>query len=110
MSSLKLKGHFWIENNRGQVIGPGKKKLLEEIDRTGSIKAAAKAMNMSYRHAWEMTNTMNKNNSKPLLEKAIGGTKGGGTRLTKEGIKLIKTYEKVFKQFEIFKSRINKSL
>ena len=108
--SLEFKAHFWIEYHKGQVIGPGKKRLLEEIEKTGSIKSAAKAMKMSYRHAWEMTNTMNRNNAKPVVEKVTGGIKGGGTQLTKEGKKLIKVYEKAFKQFEVFKIRINKSL
>lgn len=42
MSSLRLKGNIWIENSKGHVMGPGRKKLLEAIRITGSIKLAAK--------------------------------------------------------------------
>lgn len=110
MSSLKVKGTLWIENSKGQVMGPGKKKLLEAIQKTGSIRAAAIEMKMSYRHAWEMTNTMNQIYSKPVIKKIAGGTNGGGTRLTKEGEKLIATYEKLFKEFEKFKSKLNETI
>ena len=110
MSSLKLNGNLWIENGKGQVIGPGKKMLLEAIQNTGSIKSAAKAMKMSYRHAWEMTNTMNRIYSKPVIEKIAGGINGGGTRLTKEGELLIATYNKLFEAFEEFKTQMNTTI
>lgn len=108
--SLKIKGTLWIENEKGQVMGTGRKKLLEAIRNTGSIKSAAKEMKMSYRHAWEMANTMNKIYAKPLVEKIAGGANGGGTRLTVEGEKLITTYEKLFGEFEKFKTEINKTI
>ena len=110
MSELKIKGNLWIENNKGQVIGPGKKQLLEAIRMTGSIRSAAKTMKMSYRHAWEMTNSLNRMNAKPIIEKVAGGANGGGTRLTKEGERLIATYEKLFKAFEKFKVKLNKTI
>ncbi len=108
MSSLKIKSNLWIENDKGPVMGPGKKKLLEAIQETGSIKLAAIAMKMSYRHAWEMTNSLNKVSAKPIIEKVTGGVNGGGTKVTKEGERLIATYEKIVKEFEKFKTKMNK--
>jgi molybdate transport system regulatory protein len=35
-------------------LGPGKVALLERIAREGSISAAGRSMNMSYRRAWEL--------------------------------------------------------
>lgn len=67
-------------------------------------------MNMSYRHAWGMANDMNRTYAKPLLEKSVGGLNGGGTRLTKEGEKLITKYEKLIKEFEKFKAKLNQSI
>ena len=84
MSSFKFKGHFWIENHNGEVIGPGKERLLEETEKTGSIKSAAKGMKMSYRHTWKMADTKNWNNSKQKVEKVAGGFKGSATQLSKE--------------------------
>lgn len=108
MQSLKIKGIFWLENSRGHVIGPGRKRLLEEIQASGSIKSAAKKMKMSYRHAWEMLNSMNKCYSKPLIIKTTGGVNGGGTKLTDEGKKLISTYETLYKEFEKFRKKSDK--
>ena len=34
------------------AMGPGKAELIERIDKSGSISAAARAMGMSYRRAW----------------------------------------------------------
>lgn len=110
MSSLRINGNLWIENDNGQIIGPGKKMLLEAIQSTGSIKSAAKAMKMSYRHAWEMTNAMNRIYSKPVIEKMVGGINGGSTRLTKEGEILIETYNKLFEAFEAFKTKMNETI
>ena len=107
MSTLKIKGHIWIENGNGHVIGPGGKELLEAIRKTGSIKSAAKTMQMSYRHAWEMLSSMNKISSKPLIEKSAGGFNGGGTCLTKEGERLISIYENLTVEFTKFKKQLN---
>jgi molybdate transport system regulatory protein len=110
MSTLKIKGSIWLENSKGQIIGPGKKKLLEAIQQTGSIKAAAKSMKMSYRQAWEITNTINRIYSKPVVEKSAGGLSGGGTRLTKEGEELIAVYKKIIAAFDEFKVKLNQSI
>lgn len=108
--SLKIKGTLWIENEKGQAIGPGRKQLLEAIKNTGSIKSAARKMKMSYRHAWEMANMMNKIYASPVIEKIAGGTNGGGTQLTEKGENLIAAYERLFREFEKFKTEINKTI
>ena len=41
------------------AMGPGKAALIEHIDATGSISAAARAMDMSYRRAWQLVEAMN---------------------------------------------------
>jgi molybdate transport system regulatory protein len=55
--------HFDAENK----IGPGKIELLEQIDRTGSISAAGRAMNMSYRRAWLLVDAMNRTFHAPVV-------------------------------------------
>ena len=54
-------------------VGPGKIALLEEVDRTGSISAAGRALGMSYRRAWMLIDTMNKCCAKPVLSTLTGG-------------------------------------
>ena len=62
-------------------IGPGKIELLEHIATFGSISAAARGMEMSYKHAWDLVEDMNRVFGKPLVAAQTGGRKGGGARL-----------------------------
>ena len=53
---------FRIRINKGDeiAVGPGKIALLEAIIDTGSITAAAKQLDMSYRRAWLLVDEMNR--------------------------------------------------
>lgn len=74
------------------AIGPGKADLLEAIDRTGSISAAARAMRMSYRRAWLLVDTMNACFRAPLVTTEKGGREGGGAVLTLTGRRALRSY------------------
>jgi molybdate transport system regulatory protein len=74
------------------AVGPGKIDLLEAIEATGSITAAAKALGMSYRRAWLLVDTMNRCFESPVVEAEAGGRRGGGTRLTPLGDELVRRY------------------
>lgn len=67
------------------AMGPGKADLLDAIAREGSISGAARTMDMSYRRAWLLTDTMNRCWSEPLVETTPGSAKGGGARVTPFG-------------------------
>jgi molybdate transport system regulatory protein len=99
---VKVLGNIWIEGKDGAFIGVGRMKLLEKIKRHGSITVAARSMKMSYRQAWELVDSMNRQSPIPLVETAAGGLGGGGTRVTKEGDKAIKYYKKLLSHFERF--------
>jgi molybdate transport system regulatory protein len=81
-------------------IGHGKIKLIELIASTGSISAAARAMNMSYRRAWLLINDVNCMFDVPIIETQLGGKGGGHARLTENGEKLISLYRKIEKQMQ----------
>jgi len=66
-------------------IGPGKIALLEAIEETGSISAAARALDMSYKRAWDLVEETNTIFGKPVVSAKTGGKKGGGAELTKFG-------------------------
>ena len=70
-------------------MGPGKADLLEAIHQYGSISVAAKHMNMSYRRAWELVNTMNLCFVEPLVRTSPGGIHGGGAQLTELGFHVL---------------------
>ena len=76
--------------------------LLNLICEHGSISAAAKILGISYKAAWEAVEEVNSLSAKPLLERSIGGEKGGGTVLTVHGLKVmkhIKHFEDAFQDF-----------
>ena len=90
-----VKNRIWIIDQEGTFLAEGRIELLKHIATTGSISKAAKAMNMSYKKAWEMVNSMNKSAKEPLLVKAIGGVKGGGSQLTDYGKEVIEKYQQL---------------
>jgi molybdate transport system regulatory protein len=77
------------------AIGPGKIRLLELIDETGSISAAGRAMEMSYRRAWLLLDELNHMFRQPVATTAHGGLSGGGAKLTRFGRQLVDGYRKM---------------
>ena len=59
-------------------IGPGKIQLLEKIDEFGSISAAGRAMDMSYKRAWDLVDEINRICRQAAVERQTGGKNGGG--------------------------------
>lgn len=74
------------------AMGPGKAALLEAIDRTGSISGAARDLEMSYRRAWLLVDTMNQCFKQPLVSTETGGQKGGGAHVTEFGQDVLRRY------------------
>ena len=74
------------------MIGPGKAELLERIDRCGSIAAAGREMNMSYKRAWELIGTLNTMFREPVVDSTRGGPGGGGAVLTQAGREVLTLY------------------
>jgi len=81
-----------IEFEGPHSLGPGKVQLLEAVEAHGSISAAARSMQMSYRHAWEMLDDLNQCFRQPVIETETGGRTGGGARVTDFGRGLIRRY------------------
>ena len=74
------------------AMGPGKAALIEQIDAAGSISAAARAMNMSYRRAWQLVEAINASFREPVVVTATGGKRGGGARVTDYGRALVASF------------------
>ncbi|PKO63227.1 MAG: LysR family transcriptional regulator [Betaproteobacteria bacterium HGW-Betaproteobacteria-17] len=77
------------------ALGPGKVQLLEAIRDTGSIAAAGRSMNMSYKRAWHLVDTMNRCFKSPLVEASKGGAHGGGAALTPLALEVIALYRRL---------------
>ena len=76
-------------------IGPGKIQLLENIQKFGSISAAGRAMDMSYKRAWDLVDEINRVCRQAAVERQTGGKNGGGAMLTPFGAALVARYRKI---------------
>jgi molybdate transport system regulatory protein len=74
------------------AVGPGKIRLLELIEETGSISAAGRAMDMSYRRAWLLVDELNRLFKHKVATTRLGGKTGGGAALTGFGKSLVAEY------------------
>ena len=91
-ASPRLKPRLRLYCGTDIAFGPGKAELLELIDATGSISAAARKMHMSYRRAWQLVETMNRCFEEPLVVTSKGGSGGGGARLSELGEEVLRLY------------------
>src|ERR1700755_118857 len=81
-------------------IRPGKIQLLEKIHTCGSISAAGRAMDMSYKRAWDLVDDTNRICGRAAVERQTGGKNGGGAILTPFGLSLITRYREIERSAE----------
>ena len=89
---LESKLRIWLELDGRPVYGDGKHRALELIEETGSLRAAAKAMGISYRYLWGRLRRMEDRLGFRLVARCQGGQGGGGMKLTREGRALMAAY------------------
>lgn len=93
--SYKIKSRIWIEFEDKVLLGEGRVQLLKEIDKTGSLSQAAKEIDISYKKAWELLNSINLSAKQPVTINSVGGKGGGGAELTEYGKSLISAFEEI---------------
>lgn len=81
------------DDNGEKFFGEGPCRLLKGIDRTGSLRSAAKEMEMAYTKALRLVNRAEEVLGFPLTERTVGGKGGGGSRLTARAKEFIEKYE-----------------
>lgn len=74
---------------------PQRIALLGHIAEQGSITRAAKSAGLSYKAAWDAIDELNNLAQKPLVERSVGGKGGGGARLTAEGERVLRLYQRL---------------
>jgi molybdate transport system regulatory protein len=79
----------------GTLLGPGKADLLEGIKETGSIAAAGRRMQMSYKRAWQLIDTLNACFREPAVITTKGGPGHGGAQLTPTGEAILTAYRRI---------------
>jgi molybdate transport system regulatory protein len=103
--ALELGGSVWLKSGEETLGGAARIALLAAIRDTGSITAAARAVHMSYKAAWDAVDTMNNLAGEPLVKTSSGGRGGGGTTLTPAALRLIETYRAVEREHRKFLER-----
>lgn len=86
---------FRIDFPNGARFGPGKAALLKGLIETGSIKATATALGMSYPRALKLIEQLNETFEGPIVETQTGGKSGGGATVTKLGRRVVSLYDEI---------------
>jgi molybdate transport system regulatory protein len=92
-----LQVNFRMRIRKGETValGPGKVSLLEAVREHGSISAAARSLDMSYRRAWLLIDELNRSLKSPATVSEQGGHHGGGCVLTPVGEDIIRLYRDI---------------
>jgi molybdate transport system regulatory protein len=99
-NQMQIKGRLWIEKGGETFISWGRVVLLQRIEDTGSVSAAAKSMGMSFSHAWQLVQSMNSLSEELLVAKQAGGKGGGGAWLTPAGKQVVADFWALVADFQ----------
>lgn len=106
ISMFELKGMLSLHAGKRTLGGLERIELLEKIGETGSITSAARAVGMSYKGAWDAIDAMNNLSDEPLVLRAVGGKRGGGTTLTPRAQRLIDVFKSVSHEHQRFMQQL----
>ena len=84
-----------------KCFGPGVAMLMEQIEKTHSLRGAAKEMDMAYSKAWKILKNAEEQLGFALTQTASGG-KVGGTVLTEKGKDLLTRYRAYVREVNRF--------
>ena len=87
--------NLWIERDGQVVLSKWRVQLLEAIEQTGSISAAAERMQVQYRLAWDRLEEMEHGLGLRLVDRHVGGAGGGGAQLTEAGRDLVERFNRL---------------
>jgi molybdate transport system regulatory protein len=93
--------HITLSRNGKAFLSPQKTELLRQIMALGSLNAAAKTMGISYQHAWNLIDEMNRSAPNALVEKQRGGCNGGGATVSAYG-------QQIFNEYKLIEAEITK--
>ena len=84
---------LFTDDNGIKFFGEGPLRLLRSVEKTGSLRAAAREMEMAYSKASKLLKQAEANLGFPLTIRSTGGKDGGGSILTTEGKYWLRQYE-----------------
>ena len=83
----------FLDDNGEKFFGEGPARLLQNVAKTGSLRAAAMSMDMAYTKALKLIRNAENALAIPLISRSTGGKDGGGSYLTEEGKEWLQRYE-----------------
>lgn len=107
---IELHGSIWMTVDGENFGGSSRVALLAKIAEHGSITRAAKALGISYKAAWDAIDAMNNMAGEPLVERAVGGRGGGGTRLTRRGTQLVENFALIEQEHRRFIAQLSRQV
>lgn len=91
---MRVCAKVWLEDEEGRLLlGDGRLRILEAVESTGSLSAAARKLGMSYRAAWGKIRATEKRMGITLVEGVSGGARHGGATLTPAARDLLRRLE-----------------
>lgn len=107
----KLEGRLWLSAEKsGNSFAVEQVRLLEAINDSGSISAAARELGISYKTAWERLERMNNLSEAPLVTRSAGGNQGGGSQLTPHGQQILAGFTRLAQQHRDFVEKLGSGL
>lgn len=88
---MRLAYKIWLDY-RGRAFGDGPARLLDGVEHWGSLRQAAQELGMSYNKAWRILHAAEQRLGFALLDRSVGGSLGGGSRLTPQAQDLMTRY------------------
>jgi len=73
----------------GHTISDKRLEILRRVGQSGSISQAAREAGISYKAAWQALDTLSNLSGWVLVERTVGGSGGGGARVTPQGSALL---------------------
>ena len=91
---MRPKLKVWVTFGDDLKFGDGRARLLEAIEKQGSLRKAAEEFEMSYRNAWGYLRELEAAAGFKFVERAPGGGPQSGMRLTRAGKRFLERYRK----------------
>lgn len=92
--TLKPRFNLWVEEGGQVALSLWRVRLLKTVDEMGSLNAAAKALDIPYRRAWERLQECERRLGVKLVEGQAGGAGGGGSHLTEAGLDYVARFDR----------------
>jgi molybdate transport system regulatory protein len=89
---MNVRTKVWLTTDNRHAFGAGLARLLQNIERYGTLSRSAKETGMSYRHAWNLIKNAETHLEKQLIVKYPGGVGGGRSELSRDGRRLLNAF------------------